>query len=155
MKRYKGKTISRIVATGLNCPHSLVGYEGDIYCCSSAMGELCQLRPDTDGSYQFVRKIKVTDSHFLRGLLRIDGGWLLGGSSSRRQKDGIGMCLYFLSDTGDVEYLPLAWPGEIYDILPWEDDLMPAIADRLYNLPVIEGLDGEFPELCKLPDDYR
>lgn len=155
MKRHKGKTISRVVATGLNCPHSLVRHDGDIFCCSSSMGELCRLRPDSDGLYQFAGKTKVTDSHFLRGLLRIEEGWVLGGSSRRRQKDGIGMCLYFLSDSGDVEYLPLAGPGEIYDILPWDDELMPGIADRLYELPVIDDLEGEYPEICKLPDNYR
>lgn len=155
MRRYKGKTISRVVATGLNCPHSLTMHNGDLYCCSSSMGELCQLHADGDGVFQIVRKTKVTDTHFLRGLLRIDGGWLLGGSSVRRQQDGIGMCLYFLSDEGGVEYLPLAGPGEVYDILPWNDAVMTGVADRLYELPVIEDMEGEFPTLCRLPDEYR
>ena len=155
MRRHQGKTISRIVATGLDCPHSLVRHDGDLYCCSSSRGDFCHLRADSNGIFTIADRTKVTDSHFLRGAVRLDDGWLLGGSSRRRQENGVGMCLYHLADNGHVEFLPLAGPGEVYDILPWPDDIMPGIADRLDQLPVLEELEGVFPERCSLPAEYR
>lgn len=154
MKRYKGHTISRIVASGLDCPHSLVLHNNDVYCCSSAHGEFMRFATSDYGILRLAEKVKVTDHHFLRGALRLEDGWLLGGSSTRKIADGGGMCLYMLRDNGGVEEWQLGGPGEIYDILPWEDSLMPGIADRLLKLPVLD-IDGEFPPDCILPDKYR
>lgn len=154
MRRHKGHTLSRIVASGLNCPHSLTVHDGDVYCCSSPRGEFYHFTPDDNGLLRRVGQRKVTDSHFLRGVLRMEDGWLLGGSSRRHQADGGGMSLIRLSDSGATEVLPVAGAGEIYDILPWDDALMPAITDTIHALP-IQDLEGEFPHPCVLPDDCR
>lgn len=154
MRRHKGCTLGRIVASGLNCPHSLTVHDGDVYCCSSPRGEFYRFTPDDDGQLRRVGLRKVTNSHFLRGVLRVEDGWLLGGSSRRHQKDGGGMSLIRLPDSGATEELPVAGAGEIYDILPWDDALMPAITDTIHALP-IQDLEGEFPRPCILPEEFR
>lgn len=61
--------------------------------------------------------------------------------------------LYHLGDDGVVTEHPLGGPGEIYDIIPWDDALMPGICDMLLRQPPLE-LEGEFPPRCRLPRDY-
>ncbi|MDR1659097.1 MAG: hypothetical protein LBR94_01990 [Desulfovibrio sp.] len=151
LRRIGKRTVSRIVATGLNCPHSLYEWRGDVYCCSSARGEFYCLHPDEYGLLHETRRIKVTDTHFLRGVLRVEGGWLLGGSSRRHQNDGGGMVLFFLSDNGSMETLPVAAVGEIYDILPWDAGLMACVARTIMRVPDLD-LEGEFPPRCELPE---
>lgn len=151
LRRNKGRTVSRIVATGLNCPHSLCHWQDCVYCCSSAHGEFYRFRPDAHGLLREEQRWKVTSSHFLRGVLRTEKGWVLGGSSRRYQDDGGGMVLFFLDDNGVVETLPVARVGEIYDILPWNGELMSGVAQTLLRLPDL-GLEGEFPARCVLPE---
>ncbi len=153
MRRHQGHTLTRIVASGLNCPHSLYEHEGDIYCCSSAGGEFFRFREDEHGLLREVRRWKITSSHFLRGCLRLPDGWLLGGSSQRHQTEGGGLMLYHLADDGSVTEHPLGGPGEIYDIIPWDDSLMPDICAMLLRQPTLE-LEGEFPPRCSLPRSY-
>ncbi|MDR1777346.1 MAG: TIGR03032 family protein [Desulfovibrio sp.] len=153
LRRHKGRTASRIVATGLNCPHSLCQWQDDVYCCSSAQGEFYCLQPDRHENLREKWRIKVTDTHFLRGILRVQNGWVLGGSSRRHQADGGGMALFFLADNGDIETLPVAAAGEIYDILPWNEEFMPGIADTLMRMPKLD-LKGEFPPRCALSKAY-
>lgn len=153
MRRHQGHTLTRIVASGLNCPHSLYLHGGDVYCCSSASGEFFRYREDEHGLLHEVRRWKITDSHFLRGCLRLPDGWLLGGSSQRHQTEGGGLMLYHLADDGSVTEHPLGGPGEIYDIIPWDDSLMPDICAMLLRQPTLE-LEGEFPPHCRLPRDY-
>lgn len=153
MRRHQGHTVTRIVASGLNCPHSLCVHEGDVYCCSSAGGEFFRFREDAHGLLHEVQRWTITRSHFLRGCLRLPDGWLLGGSSQRHQSEGGGLMLYRLGDDGRLTEHPLGGPGEIYDIIPWDDALMPGICDALLRLPQLE-LEGDFPPRCRLPRDW-
>ncbi len=150
MRRHQGHTLTRIVAGGLNCPHSLCVHEGDVYCCSSASGEFFRFREDEHGLLHEVRRWKITSSHFLRGCLRLPDGWLLGGSSQRHQAEGGGLMLYHLADDGSLTAHPLGGPGEIYDIIPWDDALMPGICAALLRQPTLD-LEGDFPPRCRLP----
>lgn len=151
LRRREGRTVSRILATGLNCPHSLHAFQDRVYCCSSAHGEFYCFRPDAQGLLREERRWKVTGTHFLRGVLRAEKGWVLGGSSRRYQDDGGGMVLFFLHDDGAVETLPVARVGEIYDILPWNAGLMAGVAQTVLRLPEL-ALEGEFPERCSLTE---
>ncbi len=153
LRRHAGHTLSRVVASGLDCPHSLNLWRDEVYCCSSARGAFFRYAEDGQGLLREADRWQVTDSHFLRGALRVEGGWLLGGSSRRHREDGGGMCLFLLHDDGAVEHLPLGGPGEIYDIIPWDASLMPGICARLLTLPLLE-LPGEFPPRCALPPEY-
>lgn len=150
LRRREGRTLSRIVASGLNCPHSLCVREGNVYCCSSARGEFYRFQPDERGQLRQTRRWKITDRHFLRGALRVENGWVLGGSSRRHEAEGGGMALYFLDDAGGVELLPVAGVGEIYDILPWDAQCMPDLTQAILRLPVLD-MEGEFPPRCSLP----
>ncbi len=153
LRRYAGRTTARIVASGLDCPHSLSLRGDEVCCCSSATGTFFRYSPDEHGLLHEVERRKVTDTHFLRGCLRLGSGWLLGGSSLRRRQDGGGMALFLLPDRGDVRRLPVGGPGEIYDIIPWDDALMPGICRMLFHAPSME-LEGDFPARCALPVEY-
>ncbi|MDE7240400.1 hypothetical protein [Desulfovibrio sp.] len=153
LRRHEGRTIARVAASGLDCPHSLTQWEGAVYCCSSARGMFFRYVEDGCGTLREDARWAVTESHFLRGALRVDGGWLLGGSSHRHQEDGGGMCLFLLHDGGQVEELPLGGPGEIYDIIPWDHALMPGICAMLARRSLLD-LPGEFPPRCALPPEY-
>ena len=61
--------------------------------------------------------------------------------------------LYHLADAGTVTPLPVGRLGEIYDILPWDDALMPGISAMLARQPLLD-LEGEFPPRRVLPPDY-
>ncbi len=152
MRRKQGKTLTSVVASGLNCPHSLVEHEGNIYCCSSSTGDFYRLVPAENGTLNFDYMWKVTSSHFLRGALRVEGGWLLGGSSRREEKDsakGSGMVVFHLGDDGSVSKHTVASAGEIYDIIPWDTSIMQGVAQQCLQLPTLD-LPGEFPARCVL-----
>lgn len=153
LRRHNGKTLARIVASGLNCPHSLVEWQGDIYCCSSSQGSFFRFKVDIHGMLREDRRWKITDTHFLRGCLRIEEGWLLGGSSQRRSQDGHGMRLFILQDSGEVITLPVGGVGEIYDIIPWNRAMMPGICNTLLDAPELD-VEGTFPARCALPTTY-
>ncbi|MBQ3058847.1 MAG: hypothetical protein IJD16_00820 [Desulfovibrio sp.] len=153
LRRHGGRSLTRIVASGLDCPHSLALWQGDVYCCSSACGTFFHYRQDEHGLLQELNRWKVTDTHFLRGCLRLEGGWLLGGSSQRHMEDGGGMTLFWLDDAGSVTPLPVGGPGEIYDIIPWDDALMPGICRTLQHAPELD-VEGTFPARCSLPAEY-
>ncbi|MBO6171188.1 MAG: hypothetical protein J6N67_03380 [Desulfovibrio sp.] len=149
MRRHGSRTVSSIAASGLNCPHSVTEHGGDIYCCSSADGVFHRFTLAGEGRLEHAQAWRVTDDHFLRGCLRVPGGWALGGSSTRHVEgdEDSGMLLYFLSDAGEVESRPVARVGEIYDILPWNDDLMRTVAQQILTLPELP-LEGTFPPPC-------
>lgn len=153
LRRHEGRTLARIVASGLDCPHSLALWDGGVYCCSSARGMFFRYVEDEQGLLREERRWPVTESHFLRGALRVKGGWLLGGSSVRHLNEGGGMCLFLLHDDGKLETLPLAGPGEIYDIIPWDAALMPGICAMLARQPLLD-LPGDFPPRCVLAPEY-
>ena len=158
LQRFERKTLSKIVALNLSCPHTLTSYDGDVYCCASATGEWIKFKAIGD-ELQAAIRTHVTPSHFLRGALRYQDGWILGGSS-KRHAEGLGMQLYFLPDGGTPSILWGGGEGEIYDILPWDDDLMPAICDYLHKAPELpleyeDDQAEDFPPRCSLPAEYR
>ncbi len=156
LRRKQGKTLTSVVASGLNCPHSLVEHEGNVYCCSSSTGEFYRFVPAGNGTLNFDRVWKVTTTHFLRGALRVEGGWLLGGSSRREkenQDNAGGMVLFYLDDDGTVTQHTVAGAGEIYDIIPWDAAIMQGVAQQCQELPLLD-LPGEFPARCTLDTLY-
>lgn len=155
IKRYKGKSLSRIIACGLDCPHTLITHGEEICCCSSYRGEFYRFLPDERGTLQQIERKHITSDHFLRGALRLKDAWLFGGSSFRKGDANSNMSLYLMPDSGKIERMLVAGAGEIYDILPWDDAIMPQITDVLAKLPKIADAEGDFPEKCILPDAYR
>lgn len=156
LKRFQGRTLCRILAGGLNCPHSLCWHKDSLYCCSSATGDFLRFAYSGRGQLEEKGRVRITTDHFLRGVLPLeDGGWVLGGSAVRRA-DGHGMALFRLDAGGAIETLPVAAAGEIYDILPWEAAIMEPVADRMADLPSLFG-DGEseYPAPCALDPAYR
>ncbi len=152
LRRKQGKTLTSVVASGLNCPHSLVEHEGNIYCCSSATGEFYRLAVGAHGGLNFDKVWKVTSTHFLRGALRVENGWILGGSSRRDikgQEGAGGMVVFYLGDDGSVAQHTVANIGEIYDIIPWDNAIMQGVAEQCLHLPLLD-LPGEFPARCAL-----
>ncbi|MBQ9405603.1 MAG: hypothetical protein IJU37_02570 [Desulfovibrio sp.] len=149
LRRHGKRTVSSIAASGLNCAHSLTQHGQDVYCCSSAEGSLYRFTPAGEGRLAQSQVWHVTDDHFLRGCLRVPGGWMLGGSSRRHVQGDArsGMLVYFLADSGAVEQGFVAPVGEIYDILPWDDDLMRNVAQQILAMPQLP-LEGDFPPLC-------
>ena len=149
MRHHGKRTVTSIVASGLNCPHSLTEHEGDIYCCSSADGTFHRFRPKSGEQLEHIATWHICDDHFLRGCLRVPGGWMLGGSSTRHVKDDVftGMLVYFLSDNGRVEWRQIAPVGEIYDILLWDEKLMRSVAQQVQTFPQL-SLEGVFPPPC-------
>lgn len=151
LEKHKGHNVGRVLAGGLSCPHSLVWHENRLYCCASATGDFIRFAYNTRGMLVEEETLHITDKHFLRGALPLkDGDWLLGGSHMRRD-EGAGMALYRLSASGKITMLPVARSGEIYDILPWRDEVMRPVAALISTLPPA-FFDGEnvCPPICLL-----
>lgn len=126
-----GPTPGRIVACGLNHPHSVTA-DGDGVCvCSSATGEFVRFEFDHRGRLQETSSIEVTTSHFLRGALRAETGWFLGGSATRHGDVVADHAALFHLDTatGKVTSRPLPFGGEIYDILPWRENVIDSLLE--------------------------
>ncbi|WBF66786.1 hypothetical protein LN040_13800 [Desulfovibrio subterraneus] len=153
MHRAHGMTVSKVLASGLNCPHSLVEHEGAVYCCSSSRGELLKYAPQPSGLLYESARWKITGDHFVRGALHDGERWLLGGSSVRRLKEQSPMSLYLLDEaTGKVERQTVAAAGEIYDVLPWDDAIMRTLVPVINALPSNDWDENEYPKPMGLPD---
>ena len=137
MYRSGGMTVTRIVATGLSCPHSLQQHDGKIYCCSSKDGTFIELLEHENGVLHETRRVCITNTHFLRGALKHENGWFLGGSSVRRGAGHSPMTVFdYNAETGETRGLPVAGAGEIYEIIPWRDEIMPPLVEVINALPV-------------------
>ncbi len=153
MHRAHGMTVSRVLASGLNCPHSLVAHEGDVYCCSSSRGEFLRYAVQPSGLLYEAARWKVSDTHFIRGALHDGERWLLGGSSIRRLKEQSPMSLYTLDEhSGAITCDTVAGAGEIYDVLPWDDAVMAALVPVINALPPNQWDDNVYPAPMGLPD---
>lgn len=152
LEKRQGRNVGKVVACGLECPHSLVWHAGSLYCCASACGEFVRLAPTSRGQFVEEERIAVTASHFLRGALPLeDGGWILGGSVARRTDNNAGMELYHLDGKGGLETIPVGPVGEIYDILPWNQEIMLPVSRYMRSLPPVLGVEGkEYPPPCVL-----
>jgi hypothetical protein len=146
-----GHDISRVAASGLSCPHSLIWHEDRLYCCSSATGEFIRLRHNGYGGFVEEERRFITNEHFLRGALPLeDGSWILGGSHIRRV-DSKGMAVFRLHPDGRLETFRVAPVGEIYDILPWDPAIMEPVAETMLSLPPDYAEEGnEYPPPCKV-----
>ena len=162
LSREHETTIARIAASGIACPHSLTRFRDDIFCCSSASGDFLHFVRERDYSLRLSECIHVTDTHFVRGALRLSDMWVLGGSCPRHKSEGGGMALYLVHDGGEIEQIVLDITGEIYDILPWEPAMV-AISETLLKAPSLspgngiaeDVLSGDFPPRCACPEEYR
>lgn len=130
------KGVGRIVGCGLDQPHS-VRYVAPnwLYVSSSATGVLHVCEITATGLVQERHRYQVTRTHFLRGALRSNSGWFLGGSCFRHgPKQNHHMEIYDLDESsGGVTAKRLELMGEIYDILPWHDDILRPLIAR--NFP--------------------
>lgn len=151
MRRQNNMTISRVVACGISCPHSLVESDGKVYCCSSLDGKFIELAKSHNGTLSPSSVWNIANSHFLRGALRHDQGWYLGGSAFRRQGTGSSMVLFDLEpETSAIRTMKVANAGEIYDILPWSDRIMGPVVDVIDRLPPTIADDNAYPPKVSL-----
>jgi len=155
LEKFRGRNVGKILACGLDCPHSLLWHDDRVWCCSSATGDVVRLVFTGNGQLREEERIPITRDYFLRGAMPLeDGSLLLGGSSLRRQ-DNKGMALLRLMPDGAVREYPVARTGEIYDILPWQSAMMRSICPQITALPPILGEEGQkYPPPCILPGGY-
>jgi hypothetical protein len=155
LEKYQGRNVGKILACGLDCPHSLLWHNDRLWCCSSSTGDLLRLAFAGNGFLHVEERVHITGDYFLRGILPLeDGSLLLGGSSLRRQ-NGKGMALLRWTPDGAVREYRVARAGEIYDILPWRSAVMRSICPQISALPPVLG-DGEqeYPPPCVLPEGF-
>lgn len=132
---HKGKGIGRIVGCGFNHPHSLQYVNPFFYLCSSATGIFHVCNFTKSGELTEEMQFKISDDHFLRSAYKDHDSWYLGGSSVRHgEVVSNSMEIYhFKEATGRIEKKSLGIPGEIYDILPWKDEIMQPIAQKHFS----------------------
>jgi len=114
-----------IVGCGFNHPHSLVYHEPFAYLCSSATGSFVRIAFDKDGFVQQKREFHITSNHFLRGAMRVGKNWVLGGSSMRHGEvlNSTASLFFFNENTKLIREYDLGFPGDIYDIIPCNDEI--------------------------------
>ncbi len=125
----------RVIGCGLNHPHSLTYKHPYLYVCSSATGEFHVFEFNKNGILREKQRYRICNNHFLRGALYTKMGWFLGGSC-RRHEEVISknMKIYlFNQDTCSVEGRVLDMWGEIYDILPWREDILEPIIRNILS----------------------
>ena len=151
LKKRRGLNVTRVAACGLDQPHSLCMHGGRVYCCSSATGDFLELSFTERGALEQTARVKITEEHFLRGALRAGSGWFLGGSSMRHGEGRTPMAVYRLKDTGEIRTGRVARVGEIYDVLPWREDVMRELVPVINSLPKRDWGVGDCPPPCPYP----
>lgn len=150
--KFKGETVTKVVASGLSCPHSLHVKDGKVYCCSSTEGDFIEFEENERGLLTETNRWRVADTHFLRGALPNDHGWFLGGSTIRHENRS-DMSLFDLNtDTGRAEKLFVGKAGEIYDVLPWKDEIIRPLTRLLNQLPATVEDANTYPDKVPLPE---
>ncbi len=126
------KGVGRIVGCGFNHPHSLQYVDPFFYVCSSSTGVFHVCSFTKSGELTEKSRFDITDDHFLRGAYKASDGWFLGGSSFRHGMTiSNSMEVYFLKESnGEIEKKALGISGEIYDILPWNDEILQPIIEK-------------------------
>tara|TARA_Y100000310_G_scaffold331632_1_gene405541 strand:+ start:7631 stop:8647 length:1017 start_codon:yes stop_codon:yes gene_type:complete len=138
---------SRVVYCGLDCPHSLTYLEAEPgeagVLLVLANDHLVQLTWDEHVQhYQAMASQHVSATHFVRGMVANRNEILMGGSVTRKDSESLaamqneatlGPVIYRIrlgevegdAASSQVEEM-LLWegPGEIYDLLPWDDEIM-------------------------------
>jgi hypothetical protein len=133
----------RIVGCGYNQPHSLNYIDPFLYLCSASTGifHICEFT--ADGTVIEKSQHKITENHFLRGAYAVEDGWFLGGSS-RRQGELVAENIeiyHFDTISETVQKKQIQGKGEIYDILPWKDEIMAPIIEHHFSPSWKPGLD--------------
>ena len=131
-----GHGAGRLVGYGLNHPHTLLFSDQQLFNCSSSQGIFHSWTFNESGTLRSSKNIPVTQDHFLRGACRSGGKWYLGGSTARHNMAASrNMAVYRVNESsGTIERRPLPTTGEIYDIVPWNEDIMePIIKATLGN----------------------
>ena len=155
LEKYRGRNVGRIVACGLDCPHSLLWHKERLWCCASAAGDLVRLAFSDRGQLREEERLHITSDYFLRGLMPLEDGGLLLGGSALRGRNSKGMALLRLMPDGVVREYPVARTGEIYDILPWRSAVMRSICSQISALPAVLGdEDQTYPPPCILPEGF-
>jgi len=155
LEKYRGRNVGRILACGLDCPHSLLWHQDRLWCCSSSTGTLIRLAFADNGQLREEERVHITNAYFLRGLMPLEDGSLLLGGSSLRRENGKGMGVLRLMPDGTVREYHVAATGEIYDILPWRSWMMRSICPQITALPPVLGeADQHYPPPCILPEGY-
>ncbi len=151
LQQIRDTTTAKVVASGLHCPHSLKPHAGRLYCCSSMEGSFIALEEDARGQLRESHRWDVTSEHFLRGALRHEHGWFLGGSTIRHRNTS-SLALFDLhEESGAVTAMPVANAGEVYEILPWDDAIMRPLTATLNALPATIEDDNVYPQKVNLP----
>jgi hypothetical protein len=125
----------RIVGCGYNHPHSLNYEDPLLYVCSSSTGTFSICDFSSTGTLIEKSQHKITEDHFLRGACFSDSGWFLGGSTFRHNKliaENIEI-YYFDIISQTVQKKEIQGKGEIYDILPWNDEIMNPIIKHHFS----------------------
>lgn len=97
-------------------PHSLLPQPDGLYFCNSGASTVAHYADSRElAEYKFER--------YVRGLARMDGGWVVGESCLREEgKDGEDACLVWADDNFNVlERIPIPGVLEIYGVLPYAD----------------------------------
>jgi hypothetical protein len=121
-----------IVGCGFNHPHSLTYVAPHLYLCSSTTGTFSVCSFNNNGTIVEDYRHKITKDHFLRGAYCYNDGWFLGGSTNRHgEVISENVEIYHLTpSTGETVKKEIRGKGEIYDILPWKDEIMSPIINR-------------------------
>lgn len=142
----------RIVGCGFNHPHSLNFVDPYLYLCSSATGIFHKCEIDDTGVVREKDRFKVSQDHFLRGAHKMGTEWFLGGSAVRHGQGVVlsqRVVLYRLDEeTGKVENRTVLWGhGEIYDVLPWRDEVMEPLIRKHFSETVapVQDRDNSAP----------
>ena len=74
----------------------------------------------------------------MRGAYFVDNGWFLGGSTRRHDEllGGNVEIYYFDTLAETVQKKEIPGQGEIYEILPWKDEIMTPIIKRYFSQPL-------------------
>jgi hypothetical protein len=103
--------------------------------CSSSTGTFSICDFSSTGTLIEKSQHKITEDHFLRGACFSDSGWFLGGSTFRHNKliaENIEI-YYFDIISQTVQKKEIQGKGEIYDILPWNDEIMNPIIKHHFS----------------------
>jgi hypothetical protein len=131
----------RIIGCGFNHPHSLNYIDPFLYLCSASTGTFSVCEFSGTGTLIEKAQRKITEDHFLRGACYMQDGWFLGGSTFRHEQliaENVEI-YYFNILTETIQKKEIQGKGEIYDILPWKDEIMaPIIKNHFSQSPTPE-----------------
>jgi hypothetical protein len=150
------KGAGRIVGCGLNHPHSLNYVDPYLYLCSSSTGTFSICEFSGTGTLIEKSQFKITQDHFLRGACHVENGWFLGGSTFRHEQliaENVEL-YYFNASSETIQRKEIQGKGEIYDILPWNDEIMTPVIKHHFSqslTPQIHSISTSRKAQCSIP----